>query len=135
MGARILVIEDNQTNLDLISYLLRAYGHEVMTANDGAAGIIAAARECPDLIICDIQMPGIDGYEVARRLRAGRGTDRIPLVAVTALAMVDDRRKVIEAGFDGYLAKPIEPETFMEQVAKFIPGHAAGMLPPRARSE
>src|SRR5713226_10736377 len=102
MGARILVIEDNQTNLDLISYLLRAYGYEVMTATDGAAGI-AAASETPDLIICDIQMPGIDGYEVARRLRAERATARIPLVAVTALAMVDDRRKVIEAGFDGYI--------------------------------
>jgi two-component system cell cycle response regulator len=129
MGLRILVIEDNPTNLDLISYLLTAYGNEVLTATDGTAGIGVARRLRPDLIICDIQMPGVDGYEVARRLRSFSGTADIPLVAVTALAMVDDRRKVMAAGFNGYIAKPIEPESFMQQLAQFAPGQAS-VLPP-----
>ena len=121
MAGRILVIEDNQTNLDLISYLLGAFGFEVLTALDGRSGYETACRVVPDLIICDIQMPEIDGYAVARMVRATAALQRTPLVAVTALAMVDDRRKVLEGGFDGYISKPIDPETFIRQVEAFLP--------------
>ena len=120
MSNCILVIEDNHTNLELIAYLLKAYGNEVLTALDGRTGLDLAQQRVPDLIICDIQMPGIDGYEVARRLRNTPSLAKVPLVAVTALAMVDDRRKVIEGGFDGYISEPIEPQTFIDQIQPFL---------------
>lgn len=121
MGARILVIEDNPANLELMSYLLRAFGHEVLTACDGEAGLEAARRESPDLIVCDIQIPKIHGLDVARQLKSHPSLKKIPLVAVTAFAMVGDRDKVLSAGFDGYIAKPITPETFVQQVETFLP--------------
>jgi two-component system cell cycle response regulator len=124
--ARVLVIEDNPANLELMSYLLQAFGHTVLTATDGVAGIETVRRDAPDLIVCDIQLPGIDGFEVARRLKIDPKLRTIPLVAVTALAMVGDRDKVLAAGFDGYIAKPIAPETFIGQVEVFIgPGTRA----------
>jgi len=116
MAARVLVIEDNVTNLDLMSYLLRAFGHQPLRATAGAAGVEAAARELPDLIVCDLQMPGADGFEVLRRLRADPATSSIPVVAVTAYAMVGDRERILAAGFDGYIAKPIEPQSFVLQL-------------------
>jgi two-component system cell cycle response regulator len=120
MPARILVIEDNPTNLDLMTYLLAAFGHKPLTAQDGEAGLKAAQRERPNLIVCDIQLPTLDGYEVARWLKSHPDLRTIPLVAVTALAMVGDRDKVLAAGFDGYIAKPIDPQTFVEQVERFL---------------
>jgi two-component system cell cycle response regulator len=131
--ARILLIEDNPTNLELISYLLGAFGHEVTTAADGRAGLEQARRLDPALIICDIQMPELSGYEVARQLKSSPALAAIPLVAVTALAMVDDRRKVLNGGFDGYITKPIQPETFIDQLAPFLPAplrRAAASRPP-----
>jgi two-component system, cell cycle response regulator len=116
MGARVLVIEDNPTNLDLMSYLLRAFGHLPLRATAGEVGVEAAARELPDLVVCDLQMPGIDGFEVLRRLRAEPATSSIPVVAVTAYAMVGDRERILAAGFDGYIAKPIEPLSFINQL-------------------
>lgn len=120
MAARILVIEDNADNLKLMSYLLGSFGHQVLTADDGAAGLGIAAREAPDLVICDIQMPGLDGYEFARRVKADPRTDKIPLIAVTALAMVGDRDKVLAAGFDGYITKPIVPRAFVGEVEAYL---------------
>lgn len=120
--ARILIIEDNAANLDLMHYLLTAFGHEPLAATDGLAGLEAAARERPDLILCDLQLPGLDGFEVARRLKADPLLGRVPLVAVTAYAMVGDRERILAAGFDGYLPKPIAPETFGQQVAVFLRG-------------
>jgi len=120
MAARILVIEDNPANLDLMTYLLTAFGHTPLTAHDGEEGLQAAQRELPDLIICDMQLPTLDGYEVARWLKSHPDLRAIPLVAVTALAMVGDRDKVLAAGFDGYIAKPIDPETFVGQVERFL---------------
>lgn len=120
MPARILLIEDNPTNLELMNYLLEAYGYAPTTAKDGGAGLAAAQAAPFDLIVCDIQMPVLDGYEVARRLKADPALQAIPLVAVTALAMVGDRDKVLAAGFDGYIAKPIEPETFVPQVEAYL---------------
>jgi len=118
--ARILAIEDNPTNLELMAYLLRAFGYEVLEATDGEVGLAVARRERPDLIICDVQMPGVDGYEVARQLKSDPTLRMIPLLAITALAMVGDRHQVLVAGFDGYIAKPLTPQTFVQQVAAFL---------------
>ncbi len=120
MSARILVIEDNPANLDLMSYLLNAYGHTVLPAVDGRQGIEAARRERPDLVVCDVQLPDMDGYEIARWLKSEPELRTIPLVAVTALAMLGDRDRVLAAGFDGYLAKPINPETFVPQMEVYL---------------
>lgn len=120
MPARILVIEDNPTNLDLMTYLLAAFGHTPFTAQDGEEGLKVARQEIPDLIICDVQLPIMDGYEVARWLKSHPQLYQIPLVAVTALAMVGDRDKMLAAGFDGYIAKPISPETFVGEVEQFL---------------
>lgn len=120
MPARILIIEDNPANLDLMTYLLKAFGHVTLTAHDGASGLVRARRERPDLIVCDIQMPGMDGHAVAREIKADAELRAIPLVAVTAFAMVGDRDKVLASGFNGYIPKPIEPETFVAQVEAFL---------------
>jgi two-component system cell cycle response regulator len=121
VSARVLIIEDNAANLELMTYLLSAFGHTVLTAENGHHGLEAAVREQPELIICDVQLPDIDGFEVARRLHRDSRLCSIPLVAVTALAMVGDRDRVLAAGFDGYVAKPIDPETFVQQMEAFVP--------------
>jgi CheY-like chemotaxis protein len=95
MTARILIIEDNPTNLELMVYLLKCFGYQYLVAHDGVEGLEVARREQPDLIICDIQLPNLDGYEVARRLKSEATLRPIPLVAVTALAMVGDRDRVL----------------------------------------
>ena len=121
MPARVLVVEDNAANLELMTYLLRAFGHEPLTATDGEVGYETARLQSPDLIVCDIQLPKMDGYEVARQLKQHPSLRKIPLVAVTAFAMVGDRDHILAAGFDGYIAKPIEPEDFVRQVDGFLP--------------
>jgi CheY-like chemotaxis protein len=121
VGARVLIIEDNPANLELMTYLLGAFGHTVVAAEDGRQGLEAARREQPDLIVCDVQLPALDGFEVARCLKSDPRLRTTPLVAVTALAMVGDRDRVLAAGFDGYLAKPINPETFVGQMEVFLP--------------
>jgi CheY-like chemotaxis protein len=118
--SRILVIEDNVTNLELVTYLLNAFGHTTLVARDGERGLEEARSSRPDLILCDLAMPKLDGYAVARRLKADPETSDIPLVAVTASAMVGDRDKVFAAGFDGYIRKPIDPETFGGEVEGFL---------------
>jgi len=120
MAARILIIEDNPTNLELMSYLLHAAGHTLYTASDGAEGIASARRTQPDLIVCDMKMPGLDGCEVARRLKDDPVLRAVPLVAVTSYAMVGDCDMAIAAGFDGYLTKPIVPKTFVAQLEAFL---------------
>ena len=121
--ARILVIEDSPTNLELMVYLLEAFGHEPLTAADGEVGLNAVKHEAPDLIICDIHLPKVDGYEVARRLKSHPALREIPLIAVTALAMMGDRDKVLHAGFDGYIPKPITPESFVARVESYLRPH------------
>ena len=120
MSARILAIEDNPDNMELMAYLLQAFGHTVLMAYDGEQGVEAARRELPDLIICDIHLPRLDGYGVIREIKADPTLRPIPIVAVTALAMVGDREKILVAGFDGYIAKPIVPEAFVGQVEHFL---------------
>jgi two-component system cell cycle response regulator len=118
--ARVLLIEDNPANLELMAYLLRAFGHEALEASGGHAGVDRARREPCDLILCDIQLPDVDGYEVARLIKADVALRRVPLVAITAFAMVGDRDRALAAGFDGYITKPLVPETFVAQVETFL---------------
>jgi len=120
MPARILVIEDNTANLDLMIYLLQAFGHTTYAAEDGQAGLEKASAHHPDLIICDVHMPKIDGYGVVRQLKQDPALRDVPVIAVTALAMVGDRDRVLQSGFDGYLAKPIDPETFIRQINPYL---------------
>jgi len=122
MTARVLVVEDNPANLALIEYLLRAFGYTVIAAGDGAEGIELAQRERPDVILMDLQMPKVNGFDAARRLKADPALAAIPIVAVTAFAMVGDRDRILAQGFDGYIAKPIAADTFIEQVEAFVPG-------------
>jgi CheY-like chemotaxis protein len=118
--ASILVIDDNAANLELMLYLLRHFGHAAEGCSDGVSGYESAQHGSYDLILCDILMPGIDGYEFARRFKGDAALHLIPLVAVTALAMAGDRERISEAGFDGYIGKPIEPETFVKEVESFL---------------
>lgn len=117
---RILVIDDNPANLDLMVYLLRAFGHEPAGASNGVAGFEAASGGAFDLVVSDILMPGIDGYELARRMKNDARLASTPLIAVTALAMPGDRERIAAAGFDGYIGKPIEPQTFVSQVESYL---------------
>lgn len=119
--AKILVIEDNPTNLQLMVYLLQAFGHTPLEAIDGEAGLELIRQELPDLVLCDIHLPSMDGFGVARQLKSHPAFRAVPLVAVTALAMVGDRDRILSAGFDGYITKPITPETFIGQVEAFLP--------------
>jgi CheY-like chemotaxis protein len=119
---RILLIEDNATNLELMTYLLTAFGHTTIPARDGQEGVEAALQYAPDMILCDLALPRLDGFGVALRLKAEPGLRDVPLIAVTASAMVGDREKVIASGFDGYITKPITPETFVAEVEGFLKG-------------
>lgn len=121
MGARILVIEDNPANLELARYLLHARGHSVDCASEGLEGIARAQAGLPDLVLSDIGMPDIDGYEVLRRLRADPACHHIAIVALTAYSMPGDQARAMSSGFDGYLSKPVDPETFVQQVEAFLP--------------
>jgi CheY-like chemotaxis protein len=133
MCARILIIEDNPANLGLMDYLLKYYGHEVLAALDGEAGLELARGGFPEIIICDIQMPKLDGFGVARALKADERLRHIPLVAITALAMVGDRERVLAGGFHGYISKPIEPQAFVAQVEAFLPAGTSSASEATAR--
>jgi CheY-like chemotaxis protein len=133
LNTRILVIEDNPANLELMVYLLDAYGHQTMTAHDGLGGLALARRERPDLIICDVHLPGLNGYGVIAILKSEPTLCSIPVIAVTALAMVGDREKLLTAGFDGYISKPVEPERFVGVIEQFLKSsHAGASAPGRA---
>jgi CheY-like chemotaxis protein len=120
MSARILVVDDNRPNLDLMLYLLRAFGHQADGFSDALAAYEAAKNGEYALVLTDILMPGIDGYEFARRLRADARLAAIPVVAVTALAMPGDRDRIAAAGFDGYVTKPIDPQSFLSQIETYL---------------
>ena len=126
MSARILVVEDNPTNLDLITYVLRAFGYDVSCATDGLSGLQAAKTGGYDLVLVDILMPGMDGYEFARRFKTDASSPQTPLVAVTALAMTGDKEKILASGFDGYIPKPIEPQKFGAQIESFLKRNGHG---------
>ena len=121
MPARILIIEDNATNLELEQYLLGSAGYVTLSAADGEEGLRVARQERPDLVLCDLRMPVMNGYEVVQEFKADTQLRLTPIVAVTASSMSGDSKKALAAGFDGYIAKPIEPETFVQQVEDFLP--------------
>ncbi len=120
MTKRILLIEDNEQNRYLVTYLLHAHGWEVVHAADGPSGLKLARTENPALILLDIQLPGMDGYAVARELRANPDLASVPVIAVTSYAMQGDRERCLDAGCVGYLEKPICPQTFAAQVEAFL---------------
>ena len=121
VSARILIIEDNPTNMELMVYLLTAFGYTPLMAVDGVSGVQTARETNPDLIICDIHLPKLDGYGVVAALKQDEQLRHVPVLAVTALAMVGDRERLLAAGFDGYIGKPIEPDTFVAELASFLP--------------
>lgn len=118
--ARVLVVEDTPANLRLVSLLLRNAGYEVLPARSAEEGIAVAFQQRPDLILMDITLPGMDGIEAMRVLKANELTRGIPIVALTALAMQGDERRIRQAGCDGYIAKPIRYKPFLEEVARFL---------------
>jgi two-component system cell cycle response regulator DivK len=120
-GERILVVEDNPKNMKLVRDVLQFSGYEVIEATSGEDGVRLAAQQHPDLILMDLQLPGIDGTEALRRIR-GDGGREVPVVAVTAFAMNEDRARVYAAGFDGYVQKPISVRGLQLQVQEFLNG-------------
>ncbi len=117
----ILIIEDNEQNMYLLTFLLEKNGYSVIQAEDGICGLEAANAHKPRVIILDIQLPGMNGYEVARRLKKSTVLAHIPLIAVTSYAMPGDREKAMAAGCTGYIEKPIDPETFISDFQAFLP--------------
>ncbi|MDO9176624.1 MAG: response regulator [Actinomycetota bacterium] len=121
MSANILLIEDNEQNRYLATFLLEHHGYRVLAAIDGLSGLQLAESTVPDLILLDIQLPLMDGYEVARGLREMPATREVPIVAVTSHAMSGDREKAFAAGCNGYIEKPINPDTFVAEIQRFLP--------------
>ena len=117
---RMLVIEDNETNMYLIRFMLEKSGYEVIEAREGAVGVELAIKEKPDLIIMDVQLPDIDGLEATKRIRASEADTEIPIVALTSYAMAGDRERALAAGCTGYIEKPINPETFISEIEKYL---------------
>ena len=126
MSHVILVVEDNERNLKLVRDVLEYAGYDVRVARTGEDGITLAVSEPPDLVLMDLQLPGIDGMEALRRLRESPATSGIPVVAVTAQAMKQDRERVLDAGFNGYIEKPISVRAFPDQVRSFLSGGEVG---------
>lgn len=125
MSAKILLVEDNEANRYLATFLLENGGFQVIHAGNGREALALANSEKPDLILMDIQMPEMDGYEAAQTIREASGLTDIPIVAVTSYAKTGDRERALRLGFVGYLEKPIATDTFLAQIAQFLPGKAA----------
>jgi two-component system, cell cycle response regulator DivK len=120
MSAKILLVEDNEQNRYLASFLLEKAGYTVVHAHTGKEALNIAQRDRPDLVLMDIQMPEMDGYEAAQRLRSTPGLEQVPVVAVTSYAMVGDREKAMRLGFVGYIEKPISTETFVNDIGQYL---------------
>ncbi len=129
VGADILVVEDNPQSLELMSYLLGAHGHSVHCAETGAQALRLAGTQHIDLVLLDLQLPDLDGYQVLQTLRTRQQLTTVKIVAVTAVAMVGDRERTLAAGFDHYIPKPINPRTFVAEIGNWLPRR------PTARSD
>jgi len=128
MPKKVLIVEDNEDNRELVVKVLRNKGYEMVQAADGEEALEKAVAERPDLILLDISLPKLDGYEVAKRLKSMEEFQEIPIIAFTAHAMKGDREKVIVAGFEGYSSKPINVRELPEQVRSFIRGKRESIL-------
>jgi two-component system, cell cycle response regulator DivK len=122
MNAQVLVVEDTAANMKLISMLLRKAGHGVLQASSADEAIALARAHLPDLILMDIQLPGMDGLTATRILKEDKSTRRIRVVALTALAMKGDEQRMIAGGCDGYIAKPIQYKSFLHEVGRLLAG-------------
>ncbi|MET0852562.1 MAG: response regulator [Candidatus Rokuibacteriota bacterium] len=120
MSKRILAIDDQEDNRRILHDLLTAVGYEVLEAVDGEDAVAQAEAQVPDLILMDIQLPGIDGYEATRRIKANPALARIPVIAVTSYALTGDEDKAMEAGCDAYIAKPYSPRALLAKVREFL---------------
>ncbi len=120
MTNKVLVIEDNDQNIYLVNFILEKHGFHVIQARNGEEGIRLALQQEPDLILLDIQLPGMDGYTVARALRKIESIKSVPIIAVTSYAMPGDREHALEAGCSGYIEKPINPETFVTEIQQHL---------------
>lgn len=117
----ILVIEDNVSNMKLVVMLLEKAGHKVIQARDAEAGLVLAEKSRPDLILLDIQLPGMDGLAAAAILKKHESTRQIPIIALTALAMKGDKERILAAGCDGYIPKPTRYQDFLTEVQNWLP--------------
>ncbi len=122
VGKKIVMVEDNPDNRTIYSLVLVHSGYEVVEAPDAETGIELVARRQPDLVLMDISLPRMDGYEATRLLKLDPRTSDIPVVALTAHAFEEDRRRALEVGFDGYLVKPLEPRRVLQEVQRFLSG-------------
>ncbi|MDE3060907.1 MAG: response regulator [Pseudomonadota bacterium] len=120
MKKRILIVEDNDLNLKLFRDLLTAHGYETIETRKGTEAVELTRQQHPDLILMDIQLPEISGLEITRRLKAEQGISEIPIIAVTAFAMKDDEEKILAAGCEAYISKPISIVSFMNTVRRFL---------------
>jgi CheY-like chemotaxis protein len=124
--SKILLVEDNETNRDMLSRRLLRRGYEVVLAVDGESGLALAGSEAPDLILMDMSLPILDGWEATRRLKAASATQRIPVIALTAHAMSSDRDKALEAGCDDYDTKPVELPRLLEKIEALLAATGSG---------
>jgi two-component system, cell cycle response regulator DivK len=121
----ILIVEDNEKNMKLVRDVLQAKGYKTIEAVTGEDGVRLAREHHPALVLMDIQLPGINGIEALRQLRADPATASIPVIAVTASVMASDRRNITDAGFDGYVGKPLNLKEFLDAVARSLAGRSA----------
>jgi two-component system cell cycle response regulator len=125
-GAQILVVEDTEHSMQLMTYLLNAHQHTVIEAVTGEEAVELATAIVPDLVVMDLQLPGIDGFEAMTAIRSIPGREPVPFIAVTSFAMVGDRDRALQAGFHHYLTKPIDPESFVGEVNAWLPERLRG---------
>ena len=130
--ATVLVVEDNPTNMTLAVFLLQSAGHTVLSALDAEMGLTLAREEQPDLILMDIQLPGMDGVEATALLKQDDATRAIPVIALTALAMKGDEQRIRAAGCDGYIAKPMRYQEFLVTIAEQLAKHMNAVPTPEA---
>jgi two-component system cell cycle response regulator DivK len=121
MSKRILVVEDQEDNMQILRDLLGSVGYEIIEARDGLEGVKAAKAEHPDLILMDIQLPVLDGYEATRQIKADPELTAIPIVVVTSYALSGDDAKALEAGCDGYVPKPYSPRQLLAKIKQYLP--------------
>lgn len=129
MAKRILVIEDQEDNRRIVRDLLASAGYELIEAVTGEEGVTLAETQRPDLILMDIQLPGLDGYEATRRIKANPALHKIPIIAVTSYALSGDDVKALEAGCDAYVAKPYSPRELLAKIREHLPRPAPGSPP------